>query len=80
MATVKKTNTKKAAKARPVNYKEAEALVNKYYALKTPLFKICNSDKYTETAKKVARKAWQSLEKWRKDNLDLARMTNYAHD
>lgn len=79
MAT-KKTTTKKATKTRPVNYKEAEALVKKYYALKTPLLKICSSDKYTETTKKLARKAWMSLEKWRKDNLSLARMTNYAHD
>ena len=76
MATTKKTTKS----TRPVSYKEAEAIIKKYYALKTSLLKITNSDKYTGGAKSAARRAWMSLEKWRKDNLLMARMTNYLHD
>lgn len=56
---------------------EANAIIDVYYKLKNRLYNIGESEKYTDTTRKLAKKATKALEKWRRDSLDIYRMSGY---
>ena len=79
MAT-KKTNKGKAVAKRNVSSREADLILTKYYALKGYLYKLQEKGDLTATSRSLLKKAVSSLEKWRGNSLNLARMTGFSHD
>lgn len=67
--------TKKTKKH--ISEKQAKNIIDKYYALKRALYTISESETYYDSVRKDAKSAMSALEKWRRDKLNISRMSNY---
>lgn len=75
MATKKTTKQK-----RTLTYKEAESIIDRYYGLKNKLYSISENENFTDNVRRLAKKASNSLSKWRMNNLDTSGMSGHKHD
>jgi len=69
--------TKKKQEKKHITVKQANALIDKYYALKRALYAIGESESYYDSVRKDAKSAMKALEKWRSEKLNVSRMSNY---
>lgn len=69
--------TKKKQEKKHITVKQANALIDKYYALKRALYAIVESESYYDSVRKDAKSAMKALEKWRSEKLNVSRMSNY---
>ena len=69
--------TKKKSEKKHITVKQANALIDKYYALKNALYKIETNEKMYDSVRKAAKSANKALQRWRGNSLDLNTMSGY---